>query len=149
MERSLLQILTRFRGLQSLEIDFYSEWDDPVPIDDNPALSKMLKPERFGRNFLLLIKNDLGHIQAITIVPHSWHGNIAHIPRWISHELTKRNTAWAPPPPVYMNFHRTISNLSLLHSQTIVDLADSEESYSIEKDKKSVSYLVDIYGVFP
>lgn len=149
MGGSLLQILTRLRGLQSLEMELQSQWDDLVPVTTGiRKSSELLKPERFGRDFLLLIKRDLGHIKAITIARKPWRNDTLHVFRWVSHELTKRNKAWAPPPPAYMNFHRTISNISLLHPQTIKNLADSEESYRLAKDKKSVLYLEDTYGVF-
>ena len=39
--------------------------------------------------------------------------------------------------------------MSVLHPQVIKLLADAEDNYKPRKDKKSVSYLEDVYGVFP
>ena len=147
---SLLQILRRLRGLKSLELVLGGRWDDFIPTkfsSKSPQITDW--PERFVRDFLLLIKNELGHIKAITLGPSPWTNRTCYISDWILHELEKRNKAWVPPPPAYMNFPRMSSSMSILHSQIIKLLADAEDHYKPERDKKRVSYFEDNYGVFP
>ena len=144
----MLQILGRLRGLQLLEIRLESGWDDLAPTRGLKS-SEMSGPERFGRDFLILIKKDLGHIKAITMTPYFGPGDTAHVPRWISHELKKRNKAWVPPPPAYMSFRRTTSSMSVLHPLILKELVDAEDRHKLEKDRKSVLFLEANHGVFP
>lgn len=145
---SLLRILRRLRGLKLLELGLAEGWKNFIPTERFLS-SSPITTERYVREFLLLIKNELGHIKVIKSYPGSWTGQTCYISDWISHELEKRNKAWAPPPPAYMNFHRTSSSMSVLHPQVIKLLADAEDNYKPKKDKKSVSYLEDVYAVFP
>lgn len=126
LEGSLLRILRRLRGLQSLQLQFDDVWDEFIP---NNSLRIPDWPERFGHSFLLLIKNELGHIKAVTLPANPWPAGAAHISGWISHELGKRNEAWVPPAPAYMNLHRTPSSISVLDPQIIRLLADPEMDY--------------------
>ena len=145
---SLRRILGRLRGLKSLELELAGGWDDFIPTKrflNSPPITA----ERYVRDFLILIKNELGHIKAIKLRQNRWTGQTSYISDWISHELEKRNKAWAPPPPAYMNFHRTPSSMSVLHPQVIKLVADAEDQYKPKRDKTCVSYLEDVYGVFP
>lgn len=154
MGGSLLRILRRLHGIQSLELQLIEGWREFVPRKDhnnNPRPKESSAnadwSEHFGRDFLLLIKSELGHVKVIMLRsdPKTFE---AHIPKWISHELEKRNKAWVPPPPSYMNFHRTTSSVSVVHSEIIKLLAVAESRYKPERHTKSVSYLENNYGVF-
>lgn len=146
LEGSLLQILRRFRGLQSLHLELNENWTFLVPTSNATGISDWT--ERFGRDFLLLIKIALGQIKVIKLF-NDFIGDAALIPRWMSYELEKRNKAWVPPPPAYMEFHRTPSSMSVLHPQINERLADAEARYKPKTRKKRVSYLEGTYGVFP
>ncbi|KAF6220879.1 hypothetical protein HO133_002559 [Letharia lupina] len=146
LEGSLLRILRRLRGLQSLQLQFDEAWGEFIP---NKSLRIPDWPERFGRSFLLLIKNELGHIKAITLPANPWPADAAHISGWISHELEKRNEAWVPPAPAYMNLHRTPSSIFVLDPQIIRLLANAEMFYRRNRDKSRIPCLEDAYGVFP
>lgn len=150
LEGSLLRILRKLSGLQSLELELGEGWDTMIPTKGSTKSSQIYDwPERFGRDFLLLVKNELSHIRKITLRPNSWAGDATHIPAWVSYELKKRNRAWVPPPPAYMTFHRTPSSMSVLHSQIIKRIADKEDFFKTKKDVKGVSHLEDAYAVFP
>ncbi|CAF9942672.1 hypothetical protein IMSHALPRED_004354 [Imshaugia aleurites] len=141
---SLLRILRRLRGLQSLKLEVGFDWDKYIPKSSRTSDW----PERFGRDFLILTKEELGYIKTITLDAQNW--SLAdHIYRWISHELEKRNGAWAPPPPPYMRFSRTSSSMSRLHPEIVKLVIDAEIEYKPEEEQKRVSYLEKKYGVFP
>ena len=154
MGGSLLRILRRMHGIQSLELQLVHGWQGFIPPcaygARTPKVSSANKDwlEHFGRDFLLLIKNELGHINVITLRPDPKTVDKAHIPKWISHELEKRNKAWVPPPPAYMNFHRTTSSMSVVHSEIIKKVTEAEDSYKPERHTQSISYLENNYGVF-
>ena len=152
MGGSLLRILRRLHDIQLLELQLVDGWQEFVPNYNNgrpkESSGDVDWPEHFGRDFLLLIKNELGHIKVITLRPDPETFNKAHIPKWILHELEKRNKAWVSPPPAYLNFHRTTSNMSVVHLEIIKKIAETEGRYKPERHTQSVSYLEINYGVF-
>ena len=124
---SLLRILRRLRGLQSLKLVVSFDWDTYIP----QSISISDWPERFGHDFLILIREELGHIKVITLDARfrNTTGDTARAYCCISHELEKRNKVWAPKPPPYTNLSRTSSNMSRLHPEIVKLITDAEIEY--------------------
>lgn len=150
LDGTLLRVLKRLRGLQSLELSLACCLEDFCHKNSSNMLDYLDWTECLGRDFLLLIQNELGHIKDITFENYP-HENCpsGHITTWVSHELQKRNKAWVLPKPAYMDFRRTTTSMSVLHPESVKLLADSEDLYKPKRDTKRVSYLEDTYGVFP
>ena len=99
MDGTLLRVLKRMRGLQSVDIKLANHSGYLIP---DPALGEQfICDEEDAQDFMLLIKEELSHIKKITLAG-SVGGSIFEDPatiNWITHELKKRNEAWAPPSP--------------------------------------------------
>lgn len=146
MDSVLVRILKRMRGLQSINFDFGRSWDDTT--------LELTLPEKYGRlegtarDFLLLIREELSHIKEITI---EWNGRSSYasqVETWMSHEMKKRNEAWAPPLPRYKKFCRTFSPMSIMDTEIATSVVQFEESLRPERYEGSLVHLKRKYGVF-
>ena len=125
MDGVLPQTLQRMRGLQSLEMELNKargDWYDLIPD---------------ARHFLLVVKNELTHIKTITLD----HCGKEHAPRWMKRQLQRRNAAWVPPAPAYMNFRRTTSNAAVFDLDVNKANAQRVEDFKPGQDETSMSYM--------
>ena len=148
MDGVLPQILQRMRGLQLLEMELNKaggDWYDLIPdapsgydFDDDEWASQ------YARHFLLVVKNELTHIKTVTLD----HCGKEHAPRWMKRQLQKRNAAWVPPAPAYMNFRRTTSNAAVFDLDVNGANARRAEDFKPGQDETSMSYMEKKFGVF-
>ena len=142
MDGALLRILNRMRGLQSVNMEIFFEWDETTRDLPHPRWKERV--ERTARDFLLLIKEELSHIKKITI---GWNDGLAFgtdVEAWMSHELEKRNEAWVPPLPRYRKFRRTFSPMSIMDAKVARSIVQLEEEFKPEHHEHGVLK----YGIF-
>ena len=144
MDGVLLRILKRMRGLQSVELDIYRDWEDLIPIKEDSlddSLDDSLKAteiwhERNARDFLILVREKLSHIKKITMGCTQYASfDDTTIIDWMTDELKKRNEAWAPPLPSYKNFRRTLSPLAIVDADVAKSVAEFDDKYRFRAQK--------------
>ena len=146
MDGVLVRILKRMRGLQSVNLGFKCTWVDIV--DDLHLLGRKERHERTARDLLLLIREELFDIKKVTI---GWNGGMTYtseLQAWMSHELKKRNEAWAPPLPRYKKFRRTFSPLSIMDADIATSVVQREEKLRPKRSEGSLAHLERKYAVF-
>ena len=146
MDGVLVRIPKRMRGLQSVILDFDFEWDRTT--EELALPRKYERLESTALDFLLLIREELSHIKEITF---EWNGMSSYpskVETWMSHEMKKRNEAWAPPLPRYKKFCRTLSPLSIMDTKIATSVAQLEERLRPKRSEGSHAYLQRKHGVF-
>ena len=146
MDGVLLRILRRLRGLHSVNLNFYGDWQDHVR--DWSGRNHLKWEKENARDFLLLIKEELSHIKKITI---DWtcsfeFGDPATI-CWMTDELEKRNKAWAPPLPSYKNFRSTLSPVSIVDARVARSVVEFNDEYRIRGRKYGLDDSESLHGV--
>ena len=146
MDGVLVRILKRMRGLQSVILDFDFNWDGTT--EELALPRKYERLESTARDFLLLIREELSHIQEITL---EWNGMSSYankVETWMSHEMKKRNEAWAPPLPRYKKFSRTLSPMSIMDTEIATSVVQLEATLRPKRHEGSLAHLKRKYGVF-
>lgn len=146
MDGVLVRILKRMRGLQSVNLDFNWNWIEIV--NDLGWLWGKEQEERTARDFLLLIREELFHIKKITIEWYAGLTFVSDVETWMSHELKKRNEAWAPPLPRYKKFRRTFSPMSIIDTEIATSVLHLEEELKPKLSEGRLFHLERKYGVF-
>lgn len=145
MDGVLIRILKRMRALQSVKLDFNTDWEDttceiPLPWDE--------RLEGTARDFLLLIREELSHIKMITIGWNAGWTEAGDVETWMVHELKKRNEAWAPPLPRYKKFRRTISPLAIMDTEIAISVVHIEKEFKPKHLQHSLIHLERKHAVF-
>ena len=153
MDGVLLRILKRMRGLQSLELNILQDWEDLIPSKDELLFDTLeateIWHERNARDFLLLVKEELSHIKKITMGRSTYHWfDDTTIIDWMTDELKKRNEDWAPPLPLYKNFRRTISPISIMDADIAGWVVEIDDDFRSKDHEKQLSNLERRRGVF-
>lgn len=88
LDGTFLRVLKRLSGLQSLKLGLGCCFAHLCRTTFKKLLDSVDWTECLGRDFLLLIQNELGHIKDITI-ENFFDRNCpsCHITTWVSHEL--------------------------------------------------------------
>ena len=133
MDGVLLRILRRLRGLHSVNLDFYGDWQDHIHGRSGRKFSKCVTEN--ARDFLLLIKEELSHIKKITMDWACYEFDDPATICWIADELEKRNKAWAPPLPSYKNFRWTLSPVSIVNTRAARSVVEFSDKYRC-RDRK-------------
>lgn len=132
------------RGLQKLKLSLEYNWDsyvfDPPSLFDGEAI--------LGRALLKIIKEELGHIEEITMENDDPDDDIL---LWMAFELTKRNEAWVQPLPAHIGLGKTstCSALPSLEKEIVKARAAWDDDDFIPSDKVNrVDRLIQGFGVF-
>ena len=150
MDGVLLRILKRMRGLQSVELDIFCDWEDLIPDKEDSTDDSLEATEtwhkRHARYFLLLVREELSHIKKITMGRTAYNSSDdTTIIDWMADELKKRNEAWAPPIPSYKNFRRTLSPMSIMAADVAKAFMEVEAEF---RSRDRLDDSENLHGVF-
>lgn len=139
MEGLLPQILKRLRALQSLELTVKRKawtWQSYCSCTTEAQGSHL-----FDREFLLLIKRELGHIKTITMTDYGKADNEGEgLCPWILEQLEKRNRAWTPQLAGGNRFVRTTCAMTTLNPVVFSSIGEIEYGWRRERGPYGVRH---------
>lgn len=148
MEGLVPKILKRLRALQSLELIVkIKDWTWASCYSGPTGRSRGDHP--FDRDFLLLIKSQLGHVKTIKTKYYNTENALDSADEdnsdedepdegrceWVLEQLQNRNRAWTPQTPGDNRFVRTTCTMTALDPGVLSNISDIE--FGWRKIKKS------------
>lgn len=123
------QILKRLRALQSLKFIVKKKAWTWASFDScTPGKGKA--NHVFDREFLLLIKSQLGHITTINTTSFGEAENADEGPcPWVAEQLEKRNRAWTPRIARENQFVRTACAMTAMNPVVFRNVSDTEYAW--------------------